>query len=45
MPQDTLLDELFSYEPGWDKAILDGRAKNIRQNLLEAYSTDRKSVV
>lgn len=39
MPQDTLLDELFSYEPGWDKAILDGRAKNIRQNLLEAYST------
>lgn len=39
MPGDFLLDELFSYEPGWDKAILDGREKNIRQSLLEAYSS------
>lgn len=39
MPRDFLLDELFAYEPGWDKAILDGRAKNIRQGILEAYSS------
>lgn len=38
MPKDLLLDELFSYEPGWDKAILDGKEKKIKQRLLEAYS-------
>lgn len=36
--QDRLLEELFSYEPGWDKAILDGRAKLIKQRVLEKYS-------
>lgn len=36
--EDRLLDELFAYEPGWEKAILDGRAKNIKQWLLERYS-------
>ena len=39
MPSDFLLDELFSHEPGWDKAILDGREKNIKQHILEAYSS------
>lgn len=36
--EDRLLDELFGYEPGWDKAILDGRAKGMKQSLLEAFS-------
>lgn len=35
---DLLLDELFAYEPGWDKAILDGSQKGIRQKILEEYS-------
>lgn len=37
--RDMLLEELFDYEPGWEKAILDGREKHIRQSLLESYST------
>ncbi len=37
--QDRLLEELFSYEPGWDKAILDGQAKQIRQPVLERFSS------
>lgn len=37
--KDLLLEEMFAYEPGWDKAILDGREKRIKQGLLEAYSS------
>lgn len=39
MPSDLLLEELFAYEPGWEKAILDGQAKGIKQSLLEQYSS------
>lgn len=37
--RDRLLEELFAYEPGWEKAILDGREKQIKQRLLEQYSS------
>lgn len=38
MAGDLLLEELFNYEPGWDKAILNGLDKKIRIGLLEQFS-------
>lgn len=36
---DRLLEELFSYEAGWEKAILSGAEKHIRQSVLEDFSS------
>lgn len=37
--QDRLLGELFSYDAGWDKAVLGGLDKRIRQGILEDFSS------
>ena len=39
MARDVLLEELFGYEPGWEKAVLDAEAKGIRHSVVEAYSS------
>lgn len=36
--RDLLLEELFAYEAGWEKAILGGLGKHIRQGVLEQFS-------
>lgn len=36
---DRLLEELFAYEAGWEKAILSGAEKHIRQSVLEDFSS------
>ena len=37
--RDRLLEELFSYDAGWDKAVLGGLDKRIRQGILEDFSS------
>lgn len=36
---DRLLEELFAYDAGWDKAVLGGMDKRIRQGILEDFSS------
>lgn len=36
---DLLLEELFTHEPTWEKALLDGQAKGIKPRVLEKYSS------
>lgn len=38
MARDLLLEELFDNEPAWDKAIIKGLGKHIKQGVLEQFS-------